>query len=111
LFLDIEGSGGLSDKQEPPVVRRVLVKYVLATATGDSWDYLDEVSGDLVNTKPSTLAGIMALCRYLEPLLNDPDLTDLPKSIDWDDETQSTPAGAFANVIAAAVDALVRRAA
>jgi hypothetical protein len=61
-----------------------------------------------VNTKPTTLAGIVALCRYIEPLLDEADTPNLPLAIAWDDDTASTVGGALANVIAAAVEALLK---
>ena len=60
-----------------------------------------------MNTKPTTLAGIAALCRYIEPLLNENDWPDLPQVIYWEDDTESSAAGAFANVIAEAVKSLI----
>lgn len=78
---------------------------VLSKATEAAWDNLETAGA--VNTIPATIAGIVALSRYLEPLLNDPDNCELPEYIAWDDETKSTPASAFANVIAVAVKAMI----
>jgi hypothetical protein len=70
-------------------------------------DFMEEVGIDLVNTKPATLAGIAALRRYVEPLFNEDDTHNLPQTICWDDDTESSAAGAFANAIAAAVKVLI----
>jgi hypothetical protein len=78
---------------------------VLEDAVDEAWEPREEAVIDLVNTKPTTLAGVVALCRYIEPLLNDD--SDLPEVISWDDETESSVA-AFANVIAAAIGALIK---
>jgi hypothetical protein len=82
--------------------------YALEAAVDSAWDSLDEVGTDLVNTKPATLAGIVALCRYVEPFLNEKDTINLPEVIYWDDDTDSSAGGAFANAIASAVEALMK---
>jgi hypothetical protein len=79
----------------------------LHEASGAAWDMLEDVSGDLVNTQPATLAGLVALCRYLEPLLNDPECCELPEYIAWDNDTESTVAGAFAYIIAVTAQAMI----
>jgi hypothetical protein len=79
----------------------------LQEATSDAGDQMRETSIDLVNTPPASLAGIVALCEYIGPQLDD-DERHLPDEIEWDDGTQSTPAGAFANVIRSAVAAMVK---
>jgi hypothetical protein len=76
---------------------------ILQEQTADAYDRLDTAGTDLVNTPPTTLAGIAALCRYIEPLLSDPDTTDLPETVPWDDDSESTAAGALANSIAVAI--------
>jgi hypothetical protein len=78
----------------------------LQEATGDAGDQMHEASIDLVNTPPSSLAGIIALCEYFGPQADE--THNLPDEIDWDDGTQSTPAGAFANAIRSAVAAMVQ---
>jgi hypothetical protein len=82
---------------------------VLGAAVDDAWDQLEDAGCDLVNSKPTTLAGVAALCRYVEPLLNERDTVNLPEVICWDDETASTAAGALANAIAAAVEVIIRQ--
>ncbi|MEH2519188.1 hypothetical protein V1279_004761 [Bradyrhizobium sp. AZCC 1610] len=52
---------------------------VLEAAGADAWDQLDDAGCDLVNSKPTTLAGVAALCRYVEPLLNEKDTVNLPE--------------------------------
>jgi hypothetical protein len=82
--------------------------YILQEQTAASYDRLEEAATDLVNTPPTTLAGIAALCRYVEPLLADRDTPDLPETIAWDDDTESTPAGALANSIAVAIREILK---
>jgi uncharacterized membrane protein YjfL (UPF0719 family) len=79
----------------------------LEAAVDDAWSRLEDAGINLVNTDPTTLAGIMTLCRYVEPLLNERDTVNLPEVIDWDDDTHSSAAGALVNVIALAVKALI----
>jgi len=43
---------------------------VLEDAADEAWDPREEAAIDLLNTKPTTLAGIVALCRYVDPLLD-----------------------------------------
>jgi len=80
----------------------------LQEATEDASDQMHEASIDLLNTPPSSLAGIVALCEYVGPQLDDVDGHNLPDDIEWDDGTQSTPSGAFANAIRSAVAAMVQ---
>jgi hypothetical protein len=50
---------------------------VLEAAVEDALDRLEDVGINLVNIKPTTLSGILALCRYVEPLLNERDTVNL----------------------------------
>jgi hypothetical protein len=75
-------------------------------AVDEAWEQREEAAIDLVNTKPTTLAGIVALCRYVGPLF-DAD-GSLPDVIHWDDDTNTSAAGAFANVIAASIEGLIK---
>jgi hypothetical protein len=79
---------------------------VLEGAVDDAWDRLEDAGITLVNTDPITLAGIVALCRYVEPLLNESGTVNLPEVIYWDDDTHSSAGGALVNVIAVAVRSL-----
>ena len=79
----------------------------LQEATEDASDQMHEASIDLLNTPPTSLAGIVALCEYVGPQLDD-DEHNLPDEIEWEDGTQSTPSGAFANAIRSAVAAMVK---
>jgi hypothetical protein len=76
-------------------------------ATEDASDQMHEASVGLLNNPPSSLAGIVALCEYVGPQLDD-DEHNLPDEIEWEDGTQSTVAGAFANSIRSAVAAMVQ---
>jgi hypothetical protein len=60
--------------------------------TDEAYRRMEDASGELVNTKPTTLAGIVALCRYIGPLFEGDDSPDLPEYISYDDDTQETPA-------------------
>jgi hypothetical protein len=82
---------------------------VLEAAVDGAWDRLDEAGTTLVNTDPTTLAGILAVCRYVEPLLNEEAAVNLPEVIYWDDDTHSSAAGALVNVIAVAVKAIIHK--
>jgi hypothetical protein len=62
----------------------------------------------LVNTRPTTLAGILALCKYIEPLFGEVDQPELPEYIDFDDDTQAYIPEAFAYVIGRAVEELIK---
>jgi hypothetical protein len=73
---------------------------ILEAAADDAWDQLDDSGCDLVNSRPTTLAGVAALCRYVEPLLNERNTVNLPEDIHWDDDTSSSAGGALMNAIA-----------
>jgi hypothetical protein len=79
----------------------------LHAQTADAWERLEDANTDLVTTPPATLAGIASLCRYIEPLLADVDTSYLPDTIAWDDDNESTPAGALANTIAATIEGML----
>src|SRR5450631_3219420 len=88
-----------------------LAKYKRLTAETDAaYDRMEVVSLDLINTKPTTLAGILALCRYMEPLFGETDQPDLPEYIDYDDDTQAYIPEAFARVIGLAIEELIKAA-
>jgi hypothetical protein len=81
----------------------------LYAATGDAWDAMDEAAGTLVNTQPTTLAGILALCRYIGQLFEEDESPDLPEFISYDDDdTQETPTEALCHTIGAAVVELMK---
>jgi hypothetical protein len=83
----------------------------LVAETDAAYDRLDDVGCDLINTKPTTLAGILALCRYINPLFEEEDSSDLPTYILYDDDTTATPAEALCYVIGRAVEDLMKAAA
>jgi len=70
----------------------------LVDETDEAYHRMEDASADLVNTKPMTLAGILALCRYIGPLFEGDDSPDLPEYISYDDDTQATPAEALCHV-------------
>jgi hypothetical protein len=63
---------------------------------------------NLVNTRPTTLAGILALCKYIQPLFGEVDQPELPEYIDYDDDTQAYIPEAFAYVIGRAIEELIK---
>jgi hypothetical protein len=101
--MDFEELGMTGEKLEK-------YKYLVAE-TDAAYDRLDDVGCDLINTKPTTLAGILALCRYINPLFEEEDSPDLPTHILYDDGTTATPAGALCYVIGRAVEDLMKAAA
>jgi hypothetical protein len=98
--MDFEESGMEGEKLEE--YKRLVAE------TDASYDRLDEVGCDLINTKPTTLAGILALCRYIKPLFAEDDAPDLPEYISYDDDTTATPAEALCYVIGRAVEDLMK---
>ena len=81
----------------------------LESAVDGAWDRLEDAGITLVNTDPTTLAGIVALCRYVEPLLNESGTVNLPEVIYWDDDTHSSAGGALMNAIAVSIKAIIHK--
>jgi hypothetical protein len=99
------------DFEECGMVGEKLEEYKRLTAeTDETYDRMEVVSLDLINTKPTTLAGILALCRYMEPLFGETDQPDLPEMIEYDDDTQAYIPEAFARVIGLAIEELIKAA-
>jgi hypothetical protein len=67
-----------------------------------------EAGCTLFNTRPTTLGGFLALCRYIEPLFGETDQPDLPDYIDYEDDAQAYIAEAFAYVIGRAIEELMK---
>jgi hypothetical protein len=80
----------------------------LYAATGDAWDAMDEAARNLVTTKPATLAGILALSRYIEPLFGEDDQPKLPEHIEYEDAASAYIPEAFAYVIGRAIEELMK---
>jgi hypothetical protein len=80
----------------------------LVAETAATYDRLDDAGCDLINTRPTTLAGIFALCQYIKPLFAEDHAPDLPEYILYDDDTTAYPAEAFAYVIARAAEDLMK---
>ena len=80
----------------------------LVAATDEAYDAMDDAGFDLINTLPTTLAGILALCQYIRPLFGDTDQPDLPEYITYDDDTTAYPAEAFAYVIGKSLGKLMK---
>jgi hypothetical protein len=54
----------------------------LYAATMAAYYAMAEAGCSLVNTRPTTLAGILALCKYIEPLFAETDQPALPEYIE-----------------------------
>ena len=80
----------------------------LEAATDVTWWAMANAGCTLVNTRPTTLAGILALCKYIEPLFGETDQPELPEYIEYDDDTQAYIPEAFAYVIGRAVEELIK---
>ena len=80
----------------------------LRAVTDAAYDELESVGFDLINTLPTTLAGILALCQYIRPLFGDTDQPDLPEYLTYDDDTTAYPAEAFAYVIGKSLGKLMK---
>jgi len=86
-----------------------LAKYKrLVATTAAAYDELEDAGLDLINTRPTTLGGIFALCQYIKPLFAEDDAPDLPEYILYDDDRTAYPAEAFAYVIGRAVEDLMK---
>ena len=86
-----------------------LEEYERLVALTDAAYYAMSSAGcTLVNTRPATMAGILALCKYIEPLFGEVDQPELPEYIDFDDDTQAYIPEAFAYVIGRAVEELIK---
>jgi hypothetical protein len=80
----------------------------LVAETDAAYDELEDAGLDLINTQPTTMAGIFALCQYIKPLFAEDDAPDLPQYILYDDDTTATPAGALCYVIGRAVEEMMK---
>jgi hypothetical protein len=82
----------------------------LVALTDVAWIAMADTGCSLVNTRPTTLAGILALCKYIEPLFAETDQPDLPEFIDYEDDAQAYIPEAFAYVIGRAIEELIKAA-
>jgi len=81
---------------------------LLSAASGTAYDARDEAGYNLVNTRPTTLAGIFTLCQYITPLFGETDQPDLPEHIEYEDAAAAYIPEAFAYVIGRAVEELMK---
>ena len=96
------------DFEEVGMTGEKLEKYnSLVADTAAAYDELEDAGLDLINTRPTALAGIFALCQYIKPLFAEDDAPDLPEYILYDDGRTAYPAEAFAHVIGRAVEELI----
>ena len=99
------------DFEELKMTGEKLEKYnSLVAATAEAYDELEDAGLDLINTQPTTMAGIFALCQYIKPLFAEDDAPDLPEYILYDDDRTAYPAEAFAYVIGRAVEEMMKAA-
>jgi hypothetical protein len=99
------------DFEEVGMTGEKLEKYnSLVAETDAAYDRLDDVGCDLINTKPTTFAGILALCRYVKPFFGESDPDELPHHILYDDDSTAYPAEALFRVIGSAIEDLIRKA-
>jgi hypothetical protein len=82
---------------------------VLRTASTKAFWRLENAGVTLLNTKPTTFAGLIALCRYVEPLFNEPSTPHLPVDLTCEDDTTSSAVSVFVGIIAAAVESQLQR--
>jgi hypothetical protein len=80
----------------------------LVAETDAAYDRLDDVGCDLINTKPMTLAGVLALCRYVKPFFGESDPDELPHHILYDDDSTEYPAESLFRVMGNAIEALIK---
>jgi hypothetical protein len=80
----------------------------LVALTDVAWVAMADAGCTLVNTRPTTLAGILALCRYIEPLFGETDQPDLPDHFDYEDDASAYIPEAFAYVIGRAIEELMK---
>ena len=80
--------GGIKDERRREYNRLMLL-------TNEAWGTMADAGCTLVHTKPATLAGILSLCRYIEPLFAEDDQPNLPEHIKYDDDTQEASAEAL----------------
>jgi hypothetical protein len=100
------------DFEEVGTTGENLKKYnSLVADTAAAYDELEDAGLDLINTRPTTPAGIFALCQYIKPLFAEDDAPDLPEYILYDDDRTAYPAEAFAYVIGRAVEEMMNAAA
>ena len=86
-----------------------LAKYKRLTAeAAAAYDRMELAGLDLINTLPTTLAGILALCKYIEPLFGEIDQPDLPDHIAYEDAASAYIPEAFAYVIGRAIEELMK---
>jgi hypothetical protein len=103
IHMDFEESGMTGAKLEE--YKRLVAE------TDAAYDELEDAGLDLINTRPTTMAGILALCQYINPLFAEDEAPDLPQYILYDDDTTATPAGALCYVIGQAVEEMMNAAA
>jgi len=102
IHMDFEEMGMTGEKLEE--YKRLVAE------TDAAYDELEDAGLDLINTQPTTMAGIFALCQYITPLFEEDDAPDLPEYILYDDDTTATPAGALCYVIGRAVEDMMNAA-
>jgi len=86
-----------------------LKEYKRLGALADAaYDAMEDVGLDLINTRPTTVAGILALCQYIAPLFGETEQPNLPQYIAYDDGTDAYTAEAFAYVIGRSIENMMK---
>ena len=80
----------------------------LDAVSAEAYDAMEDAGFDLINTLPTTPAGIFALCQYITPLFGETDQPNLPQYISYDDDTDAYPAEAFAYVIGRSIEKMMK---
>ncbi|KJC35658.1 hypothetical protein UP09_31020 [Bradyrhizobium sp. LTSP885] len=104
-----EKSGPEVDKMKPRsrgVYEREFEQ--LQASTEDAGDRMCDLVQQLVTTSPTTLAGTVALCTYLEPMFNDMEGSNLPDEVTVGDD-EVGPQGAFAGTVAQSIKNILNR--
>ena len=80
----------------------------LVAATEAVYVELDDAGCDLINTKATTLPGLLALCQYIKLLFAEDEAPDLPEYILYDDGKTAYPAEAFAHTIGRSIEEMMK---
>jgi hypothetical protein len=80
----------------------------LVAPTEAAYDELDDAGCDLINTKATTLPGLLALCQYIKLLFAEDEAPDLPEYSSYDDGKTAYPAEAFAHTIGRSIEEMMK---
>ena len=80
----------------------------LVAETDAAYDRMEDAGLDLINTKATTLPGLLALCQYIKLLFAEDEAPDLPEYISYDDGKTAYPAEAFAHTIGRSIEEMMK---